>query len=117
VGDARPSDRRLRNQALAGLPPRRRQGLCLLRPRAGRLALQLQAVREGLLNAHPIAGYSPAKAAKAVELPEDLWPWPWSSSAREGRKPPLRTAGEGEKAPRQRKPLSEVAFRNRCRPA
>lgn len=35
------------------------------------LAFMLQATREGLI-AHPIAGYSPQKAAKAVGLEEDL---------------------------------------------
>lgn len=77
------------------------------------LALQLQAVREGLY-AHPIAGYSPAKAAKAVELPEDFVALALVIVGKRGDGSLLsERQAEGEKAPRQRKPLSEVAFRNR----
>jgi nitroreductase len=74
------------------------------------LALQLQATREGLY-AHPIAGYSPAKAAKAVGLPEDFVALTLVIVGRPGDGSLLsERQAEGEKAPRQRKPLAEVAF-------
>ncbi len=79
------------------------------------LALQLQATREGLY-AHPIAGYSAAKAAKAVDLPEDLVPLVLVIIGRPGDSSLLSESQlEAEKSPRQRKALGEVAFRDRWR--
>lgn len=77
------------------------------------LALQLQAVREGLY-AHPIAGYAAAKAARAVSLPEDFVPLVLVIVGRPGDSSLLSDRqAESERAPRQRKPLAEVAFRDR----
>lgn len=77
------------------------------------MGLMLQATREGLI-AHPIAGYSPAKAAKAVGLPEDfvvvtliIVGLPGDDALLNDRQK------EGERSARQRKPLGEVAFRDR----
>jgi nitroreductase len=72
----------------------------------------LQATREGLY-AHPIAGYSVAKAAKAVDLPDDLVPLTLIIVGKPGANEFLSEAQlEREKSPRERKPLSEVAFRD-----
>jgi nitroreductase len=77
------------------------------------MALQLQATREGLY-AHPIAGYAPAKAAKAVGLPEDFVVLTIVIVGKPGDGSLLSERQlEGEKAPRQRKNLGEVAFRDR----
>jgi nitroreductase len=74
--------------------------------------LMLQATREGLY-AHPIAGYSPAKAAKAVDLPEDFIPLTLIIVGRPGPNEFLSEAQmEREKSARERKPLAEVAFRD-----
>jgi nitroreductase len=74
------------------------------------LAFQLQATREGLY-AHPIAGYSPAKVAKAVGLPEDFVPLTLVIVGKPGDSSLLsERQAEGEKSPRQRKSLAEVAF-------
>jgi nitroreductase len=79
------------------------------------MALQLQATREGLY-AHPIAGYSPAKAAKAVGLPEDFVPLTLVIVGRPGDSSLLNERQlEGERSPRQRKAMGEVAFRDRWR--
>jgi nitroreductase len=77
------------------------------------LALQLQATREGLY-AHPISGYSPAKAAKAIGLPEDFVPLTLVIVGKPGDSSLLgEWQIEREKGPRQRKALGEVAFRDR----
>jgi nitroreductase len=77
------------------------------------LALQLQATREGLY-AHPIAGYAPAKAAKAVGLPEDFVVLTLVIVGKPGDSSLLsERQAEGEKSPRLRKALGEVAFRDR----
>lgn len=74
------------------------------------LALQLQATREGLY-AHPIAGYSPAKAAKAVDLPEDFVALTLVIVGRPGDGGLLsERQAESELSARQRRPLGEVAF-------
>ncbi len=74
--------------------------------------LMLQATREGLY-AHPIAGYSPAKAAKAVDLPEDLVPLTLIIVGKPGSSELLSEGHlEKERSPRDRKPLFEVAFRD-----
>lgn len=74
------------------------------------MALMLQATREGLY-AHPIAGYSPQKAAAAVGLPEDFVAYNLIIVGRPGD---MELLSDGQRAqesgPRQRKPLSEVAF-------
>ena len=76
------------------------------------LALQLQATREGLF-AHPIAGYSPAKTAKAVGLPEDFVPLTLIIVGKPGDSDLLAEWQlEREKGPRQRKALGEVAYRD-----
>jgi nitroreductase len=76
------------------------------------MALMLQATREGLY-AHPIAGYTPAKVARAVGLPEDFVALNLIVVGRPGDDALLN---EGQKiretAERKRKPLSEVAFRD-----
>jgi len=77
------------------------------------MALQLQATREGLY-AHPIAGYSPARAAKAVGLPEDFVALALVIIGKPGDSGLLNESQlEREKSPRQRKPIGEVAFRDR----
>jgi nitroreductase len=77
------------------------------------MALQLQATREGLY-AHPIAGYAATKAAKAVGLPEDFVVLTFVIVGKPGDGSLLSERQiEGEKAPRQRKSLGEVAFRDR----
>jgi nitroreductase len=79
------------------------------------MALQLQATREGLY-AHPIAGFSPAKAAKAVGLGEDFVPLTLVIVGRPGDGSLLSEWQlERERGARQRKPLGEVAFRDRWR--
>jgi nitroreductase len=74
------------------------------------LALMLQATREGLY-AHPIAGYQAAKAAQAVELPEDFVPLNLIVIGKPGDDSLLN---EGQKlrelSPRRRKGLEEIAF-------
>jgi nitroreductase len=77
------------------------------------MALQLQATREGLY-AHPIAGYSPAKAAKAVGLGEDFVVLTLVIVGKPGDGSLLsERQAEGDRAARQRKPMAEVAFRDR----
>ncbi len=72
--------------------------------------LMLQATQLGLI-AHPIAGYDPVKAKAALGIPEDYvlitlvvvgWPGPPEGLSQKHR--------ELESSPRDRKPLSEVAF-------
>lgn len=76
------------------------------------MAFMTQATREGLI-AHPIAGYSPSKVARAIELGEDLVPVTLIIVGRPGGEDLLaewqlaREHGE-----RERKPLGEVAFRD-----
>ena len=74
------------------------------------LALMLQATREGLY-AHPIAGYTPSKVAKAAGLPEDFVPLNLIIIGKPGDDALLN---EGQKirehSSRQRKGLEEVAF-------
>jgi len=77
------------------------------------LALMAQATREGLI-AHPIAGFSPGKAAKAVALPEDFVVVTLIIVAKPGEADLLSDwQAKGEAEGRQRKPLGEVAFRDR----
>ena len=74
------------------------------------LALMLQATREGLL-AHPIAGYTPAKVAKAAGLPEDFVPLALIIVGKPGDDALLNEGQRlREHGPRQRKGLEEVAF-------
>lgn len=75
--------------------------------------LMLQATREGLV-AHPIAGYQPVKIREALGIPEDYVVMALIILGRRGSDD-LLTDGQREReaAPRDRKPLSEVAFRNR----
>jgi len=76
------------------------------------MALMLQATREGLY-AHPIAGYAPAKAAKAIGLPEDFVVTTLIITGKPGDNALLSERQiEGESAERQRKPFGEVAFRD-----
>jgi nitroreductase len=76
------------------------------------MALMLQAEREGLY-AHPIAGYSASKVARAVGLPEDFVPLTLIIVGRHGSEDLLSDGQkEREHSLRQRKPLSEVAFRD-----
>jgi nitroreductase len=74
------------------------------------LALMLQATREGLY-AHPIAGYTPSKVAKAAGLPEDFVPLNLIIVGKPGDDALLN---EGQKlreyGQRQRKGLQEIAF-------
>ncbi|HET7838141.1 MAG TPA: nitroreductase family protein [Rectinemataceae bacterium] len=74
--------------------------------------LMLQATREGLY-AHPIAGFSPAKAAKAIDLPEDFVPLTLIIVGRPGSSELLSESQlEREHSGRERKALGEVAFRD-----
>ena len=74
------------------------------------MALMLEATRMGLY-AHPIAGYSPAKVRKAVGLPPDFVPLALVVVGKPGDDSLLAEwQKEREAGPRQRKPLSEVAF-------
>jgi len=74
------------------------------------MALMLEATRMGLY-AHPIAGYSPAKVRKAVGLPPDFVPLALVVVGKPGDSSLLAEwQKEREAGPRQRKPLSEVAF-------
>lgn len=74
------------------------------------MAILLQATHEGLY-AHPIAGYTPSKVAKAAGLPEDFVPLNLIVVGKPGDDALLN---EGQKlrehGPRQRKGLEEVAF-------
>ena len=77
------------------------------------LAFMLQATREGLY-AHPIAGFAPAKVAKAVDLPEDFVIATLVIVGRPGDESLLSERQvSGEHDARQRRPLGEVAFRDR----
>jgi nitroreductase len=77
------------------------------------LALQLQATREGLY-AHPIAGFSLPKIAKALGIPEDFVPLTLVIIGKPGDSSLLsEKQAEAERAPRLRKSLAEVAFRDR----
>jgi nitroreductase len=74
------------------------------------LALMLQATREGLY-AHPIAGYTPSKVAKAAELPEDFVPLNLIIVGKPGDDALLNEGQRlREHSPRQRKGLEETAF-------
>jgi len=74
------------------------------------MALMLQATHEGLY-AHPIAGYSPVKAAAAVGLPEDFVALNLIIVGRPGDAELLSESQRAqESGARQRKALSEVAF-------
>lgn len=76
------------------------------------LALQLQAVREGL-RAHPIAGYSAAKVKKTIGLPEDFVPLCLIIVGKPGDDGLLTDwQKERERGGRERKALGEVAFDN-----
>lgn len=74
------------------------------------MSFMLQATREGLI-AHPIAGYSPAKAAKAIGLEADFV---LATLIIVGKPGDAELLAEWqmarEKGPRERKPLGEVAF-------
>jgi nitroreductase len=74
------------------------------------LALMLQATREGLY-AHPIAGYTPSKVAKAAGLPEDFVPLNLIIIGKPGDDALLNEGQRlREHGPRQRKGLEEVVF-------
>jgi nitroreductase len=74
------------------------------------LALMLQATREGLY-AHPIAGYTPSKVAKAAGLPEDFVPLNLIIVGKPGDDALLNEGQRSrEHGPRQRKALEEIAF-------
>ncbi|HUW42072.1 MAG TPA: nitroreductase family protein [Rectinemataceae bacterium] len=76
------------------------------------MGLMLQATKEGL-RAHPIAGYNPVKAAKAVGLPEDFTAFNLIIVGKPGDESLLAEWQlEREHGARQRKSLSEVAFRD-----
>lgn len=76
------------------------------------MALMLQATRLGLV-AHPIAGYSAAKARKAVDLPKDLVPLALFVVGRPGHNEALAPwQVEKETAARERKPLDEIVYRD-----
>lgn len=75
--------------------------------------LMLQATQMGLI-AHPIAGYDPAKVKEALGIPDDyvvialvVLGWPGDPAVLSDKHREL------ESSPRDRKPLSEVAFWNR----
>jgi len=77
------------------------------------MALQLQAVREGLY-AHPVAGYSAARAAKAISLPEDFVVLTLVIVGKPGDSSLLAEWQlERERGARQRKGIAEVVFRER----
>jgi nitroreductase len=77
------------------------------------MAFMLQATREGLI-AHPIAGYKAAPGAKAVELPEDFVPLALVIVGKPGGRELLNEGQAArEDSPRERKPLQDVAFRDR----
>ncbi len=72
----------------------------------------LQAQKEGMI-AHPIAGFKPVPIKEAVGIPEDVtlltlivlgYPGDMEELSEKHR--------ESEEAPRERKPLEEVVFRN-----
>ncbi len=74
------------------------------------MALMLEATRRGL-RAHPIAGYSPGKVRKAVELPPDFVPLALVVVGKPGDDELLAPwQKERERGPRERKPLGEVAY-------
>lgn len=75
--------------------------------------LMLQATQMGLI-AHPIAGYDPAKVKEALGIPDDyvvitlvVLGWPGDPAVLSDKHREL------ESSPRDRKPLSQVAFWNR----
>lgn len=77
------------------------------------MSLVLQATHEGLV-AHPIAGYSPSKVRKILGIPEDFVVQTLIVVGKRGADDLLSDAQkEREAGPRQREPLSAVAFRNR----
>jgi nitroreductase len=74
------------------------------------MALMLQATREGLI-AHPIAGYTPHKVARAAGLPEDFVALNLIIVGKPGDDALLSDGQKAKEASeRKRKPLSEVAF-------
>jgi 4-hydroxy-3-methylbut-2-enyl diphosphate reductase len=76
------------------------------------MAFQLQATREGLYS-HPIAGYAPAKVAKAIGLPEDFIPVTLMIVGKPGDSSLLSEwQVERDKGARQRKAMSEVVYRD-----
>ncbi|MGO8696067.1 MAG: nitroreductase family protein [Rectinemataceae bacterium] len=76
------------------------------------MGFMLQATRENL-RAHPIAGYNPVKAAKAVGLPEDYIAFTLIIVGKPGDEGLLAEwQVERERGGRQRKTLAEVAFRD-----
>ena len=77
------------------------------------MSLILQATHEGLV-AHPIAGYSPGRVRKALGIPDD---YIVQALVIVGGKGPDDLLTEGQRkretGPRERKPLEEIAFRDR----
>jgi glutaredoxin-dependent peroxiredoxin len=74
--------------------------------------LMLQATREGLV-AHPIAGYPPVKVRETLGIPEDYVVMVLVVIGKRGTDELLSdNQKKGEQAPRERRPLAEVAFRN-----
>jgi nitroreductase len=86
-------------------------GLCAMN-------MMIQATAEGIV-AHPIAGYNPKKAKAALGIPADYVLAVLIVVGKHGDPeapdaPPLKEWQlKGETAPRQRKPLGEVAFKGR----
>ncbi|MCX7775615.1 MAG: nitroreductase family protein [Rectinemataceae bacterium] len=75
-------------------------------------ALQMQAQHEGLI-AHPMAGFSPSKVRMALSIPADIVPLAVLAIGKPGSTELLNEGQiQKETAPRDRKPLEEVAFRN-----
>ncbi len=86
-------------------------GLCAMN-------MMTQATAEGFV-AHPIAGYNPKKAKAALGIPSDYILAVMMVVGKKGDPEAPNAARlkewqlKGETAPRERKPLGEVAFRNR----
>jgi len=77
------------------------------------MALMLEATRLGLV-AHPMAGFSASKARKALGIPRSVVPLALFAVGRPGPNGALAPwQVEKEGAPRERKPLSEFAHRDR----
>lgn len=77
------------------------------------MSLTLQATHEGLV-AHPIAGFSPKKVRAALGIPDDFVVQTLVIVGKRGPDDLLTDwQKERETGPRERKPLAEVAYRNR----
>jgi len=77
------------------------------------MSLVLQAQHEGLV-AHPIAGYAPKKVRAVLGIPDDFVVQTLIIVGKRGTDDLLTDwQREKENSPRERKPLEEVAFRDR----